>query len=195
MKQLKTVQNNFFDTEFYENGETISLISIGIVNDANEYQYWVNKNFDYDAMVKDTEERGQQETKQFLDKHVFANLNATPENTISESEIADKLVSFCGDYPVFWAATASYDWIVLMQLYGTMMHKPDHWPFCPMDLAVIKKIFPELTEVSKIAESKVQKKLPHLLEHNALFDAFVAKEKYAIYKRYVETHDVGITLP
>ena len=42
--------------------------------------------------------------------------------------IAREVREFVGESPEFWAYYADYDWVVLCQLYGTMMDLPESWP-------------------------------------------------------------------
>ncbi len=57
---------------------------------------------------------------------------------ISRKSIASEVRMFCDPdkfgRPEFWAYYADYDWVVLCQLFGTMMDLPAHWPMFCMDI-------------------------------------------------------------
>lgn len=180
MKQLRVLNNYFFDTEFYENGETIELISIGMVREYDlNTLYLVNKDFDYNAMVQDAKARGLDETISFLDNQVFNNLDSNIRNTVSKEEIKIQILNFVRGSPQFWASCSAYDWVVLSQLFGVMVNLPSDWPRFCNDLAMLKRIFnkPEI-DYSPMKQFKLYGK-----EHNALYDACEAYCKYLTYKK------------
>jgi len=111
----------FYDTEFIEDGETIDLISIGIVcEDGREYyahssEYEVSKASEW---VKD---------------NVLRYVADTPP--ISKEQIKNDILAFVGeDTPEFWAYYADYDHVALCQLFGTMMDLPKHFPMFTRDI-------------------------------------------------------------
>ena len=48
--------------------------------------------------------------------------------------IAREIMEFAGEKPEFWGYYASYDWVVLCWLYGTMMWLPDGRPMYCRDI-------------------------------------------------------------
>jgi hypothetical protein len=48
---MADLERIFFDTEFYENGETIEFISIGLVKENGDNLYLVNADFDYNISL------------------------------------------------------------------------------------------------------------------------------------------------
>lgn len=151
----------WFDTEFYEDGKTIELISIGLVNECGEtyyaefiegYEHWYKNPWVSENVIPHLK--------------VNQNVDVCPEFK-SRSRIAKEIVEFVGEKPEFWAYYADYDWVALCQLYGTMMDLPKGWPMFCMDLqqlAAWKGITKPIEQTS--------------VEHNALNDALWARDYY-----------------
>lgn len=160
----------FLDTEFIEDGKTIDLISIGIVaEDGREYYAqnlecnfskasdWVVKNVipHLDRWVAYNEYRLM--TNPFWTVASLA--SHTPWRT--KETISREIIEFVGEYPEFWAYYADYDWVVVCQLFGTMMDLPKKWPMYCMDIK----------QLAKHKGNPDLNTLPNQLEHNALEDA------------------------
>lgn len=149
----------FFDTEFIEDGVTIDLLSIGIVCDDGREFYAQNRDADLDK------------ASEWVRDNVFPGLRDCPDDQIlHKSQIAEAVESFIEegrDTPEFWAYYGDYDWVVLCQLYGTMMNLPEGWPMFAMD-------------VKQLAVSVGVHQLPDQTtgEHNALNDARWTKESW-----------------
>ena len=111
----------YFDTEFYENGKTIELISIGAVREDGQTYY--AETIDAGWLIgKDA----------WLRENVKIHL---PHDQKKEkSIIAQELKEFVGENPEFWAYYADYDWVVLCQLFGRMIDLPKGWPMFCRDL-------------------------------------------------------------
>lgn len=136
----------WFDTEFYEDGRTIELISIGMVRE------------DGQTLYRETYSAGDLCTKSdWLIKNVLPHLKFKPT---LRNDIATEIKAFAGFKPEFWAYYADYDWIVLCQLYGRMIDLPDTWPMYCRD-------------VKQLCDSIGSPRLPEQQsqEHNALADA------------------------
>jgi len=103
----------WFDTEFIENGKTIDLISIGVVAEDGREYYAENVECDHDK------------ASDWVRENVYPHLTG---EVMQRSEIAEDLIAFMGDGPEIWAYYADYDWVVLCQLFGTMMDLPKGWP-------------------------------------------------------------------
>ena len=103
----------FFDTEFIEDGKTIELLSIGMVREDGAEFYgeadWTDRRR-ASAWVKD---------------NVIPNLTGP---SYGREVMAARIREFAGEKPQFWAYYADYDWVVLCQLFGTMLDLPDGWP-------------------------------------------------------------------
>lgn len=143
----------WFDTEFYENGETIKLISIGAVREDGHAYY---------AETLDAEQHASS-TKWLMD-NVLPHLNGFG---VSRARIAADLIAFAGEKPEFWAYYADYDWVVLCQIFGTMMDLPKGWPMYCRD-------------VKQLCDSLGNPHLPKQItqEHSALADAEWARNAW-----------------
>jgi DNA polymerase III epsilon subunit-like protein len=83
--------------------------------------------------------------------------------------IAEEILAFVGTdtNPEFWAYFADYDWVVLCQLFGTMIQLPGHFPMWCRD---VKQLMSDL--------GIKREQLPQQTgtEHNALEDARWTRE-------------------
>lgn len=141
----------FFDTEFHEDGKIIDLISIGIVSE-NGHRYYAETDFAREKCQSD-----------WLKINVLPKLIGIEK---SRSKIALEIIKFMGSEPEIWAYYADYDWVVLCQLYGTMMALPKSWPMYCRD-------------VKQLCDSLDNPKLPKQeQEHNALDDAIWVKDAW-----------------
>ena len=83
-------------------------------------------------------------------------------------EIRDEILKFVGnEKPEFWAYYADYDWVVLCQLFGTMMDLPKGWPMYCRD-------------IKQLCDDLGNPRLPkqHTEKHDSLNDAVWVKESY-----------------
>ena len=174
--------NYYLDTEFFENGKTIDLISLALVAEDGRELYLINKDFDY------------LRAKELMDRHddwwVMDNVlkpMAAQEGfcevwgmildsrkSIARYEFAGKITEFVGQDkdPEFYAYYADYDWVVFCQLFGRMVDLPEHFPKFCMDL---KQMMVE-RDLSK--EWKQDMCPDPEGEHNALVDANWNKRLY-----------------
>lgn len=156
----------YLDTEFIEDGTTIDLVSIGLIKDTGETLYLLNAESDWskaDQWVKDNVIAQLPQKPKGLPLSAFER----KQGWRSRKEIAEEIVSFVGNKPQFWADYASYDWIVLCQLFGRMIDLPAHFPMYCNDLR-------------QLVASMGHPKLPEQGEglHNALADAVWLKETH-----------------
>jgi hypothetical protein len=149
----------YLDTEFFEDGRTIDLISIGVVCEDGREFYAVSK----DAELHRVSE--------WVRTNVLEKLPPYSHPAwMRRVEIRDALLAFVrddGEKPEVWAYYADYDWVAVAQLFGTMMHLPKHFPMFCMDL-------------KQLAVSLGNPRLPVQGdgEHNALDDARWNKQAY-----------------
>lgn len=148
----------FFDTEFIEDGKTIDLISIGIVAQDGRTLYC------------ESNECALSKANDWVKENVIPHLNGDVQ---SRFDIALQIKEFVGQAPEFWGWYADYDWVVLMQLYGTMMQLPETWPMYCNDLKQLCNMLgnPDLPKQKTT-------------EHNALNDAIWTKEAYEYITSY-----------
>jgi hypothetical protein len=144
----------FFDTEFIEDGKTIDLISIGLIREDGRRFYAENSECDRDR------------ASDWVKTNVFPHLS-DGQSLMTRKEIAEAVVDFAGEKPEFWAYYADYDWVVLCQLFGTMMDLPKGWPMFCLD-------------VKQMCVQKGNPRLPaqNSVEHAALADAVWTKEAF-----------------
>lgn len=138
-----------------EDGERIELLSIGVVCDDGREFYAVS----YDA--------DHSHANEWVAANVLPHLG-TP--VAHRGTIAGDLLKFVNQgvsKPEFWAYYGDYDWVVLCQLYGTMMDLPKSWPMFAMD-------------VKQLCVSLGDPRLPEQtsIEHNALEDARWTRDAY-----------------
>jgi hypothetical protein len=150
----------WFDTEFQEDGKTIELISIGMINEKGQTLYLENAEYDINR------------ADDWLKANVIPHLYRTPNTLFTRKEIAEKILKFAGPEPEFWAYYADYDWVVLCQLYGRMIDLPRHWPKYCRDLKQLACNVPLPKQVST--------------EHHALADAIWNKDAYRYLEKYLE---------
>lgn len=149
----------WFDTEFYENGKTIELISIGVVAEDGA-RYYAETSGAHLLSAK----------SEWLIENVRPYITpgwATSDIVKERHTIQADLLAFMGEKPEIWAYYADYDWVVLCQLFGTMMDLPKGWPMYCRD-------------VKQLCDSLGNPELPKqtTLEHMALNDALWTKEAW-----------------
>ena len=146
----------FLDTEFIEDGKTIDLISIGIVDEQGREFYCIRSGFN------------DGKANQWVNDNVISKLESDLPRYTSD-QIKDRLFVFlAGDKePEFWGYYADYDWVVFCQLFGTMMDLPKGFPMYCRDIKQLMDSTPGV-EIPKQAEG----------EHNALADARWNKKAY-----------------
>lgn len=157
----------YLDTEFLENGRTIELISIGLVDASGVGWYWQTDNAHQLA-----------ESDPWLKANVLPHLK--PGGSPRKDIAADlRAVVLGGDAkPEFWAYFADYDWVALSQLYGRMIDLPEGFPMYCRDL---KQLMDDL-EVKK-SDLPAQAGA----DHNALADARWVRDAH----QWIAAHRFG----
>lgn len=149
----------WFDTEFYEDGKKIELISIGVVSEDGRTYY--AETLDSHMVAS---------TTPWLRENVWPHLRGPH---VERKQIASDIVAFMGEEPEIWAYYADYDWVALCQLHGRMIDLPKGWPmFC--------------RDVKQMAVDLGNPALPkqESAEHNALADALWTREAYDFLRRW-----------
>lgn len=175
-----------YDTEFLEDGNTIELISIGIVAEDGREFYAVNRDFTWRRIAhRNWWAPWTWKVEQpWLAENVVPHLpllhgdarlhfgNNGPLGLIdwqsplmmSREQIADRVRKFLtgieGATPELWADYCAYDHVVLCQLWGTMMDLPSGMPMFTNDLQQAAGARPEVQLPSDPEDA-----------HNALADA------------------------
>lgn len=116
----------FYDTEFIEDGLTIDLISIGVVDAHGREFYAVSTEFD------------PQRAGPWVREHVLPKLPPPADSAWrSRGRIRSDLLEFFGEPQggiELWAWLAAYDHVALAQLWGAMPAMPRQLPRFTRDL-------------------------------------------------------------
>lgn len=144
----------WFDTEFIEDGKTIDLISIGMITENGMEFYAENRECDLSR------------ASPWVQENVLSHLEGVLSQR-SRVDIAEAIRYFARSKPEFWGYYADYDWVVLCQLFGTMMDLPKGWPMYCRD-------------IKQLCDSLGNPRLPEQGkgEHHALADARWNKQAY-----------------
>lgn len=166
----------FYDTEFYEDGSTIDLISIGIVAEDGRELYLENADFDWTRVPLD----------HWLWDNVYPHLTF---DRFLRGDIAASVRQFVTNYGSdynneLWGYYSAYDHVVLAQLFGRMVDMPDGVPWFTRDIK---------QEQERISDNwfKHGLLLPEQKStaHNALNDARWTKQAYEfLVKTELECH-------
>ena len=116
----------FYDTEFIEDGLTIDLVSIGVVDEDGREFYAVSTEFDPDKA-------GPWVRENVLDK-LPAPADKAWRDRASIREDLMKFLSPRGESVELWAWFAAYDHVALAQLWGAMPALPRQLPRFTRDL-------------------------------------------------------------
>jgi hypothetical protein len=134
-----------YDTEFHEDGSTIDLISIGMINRATGAQlYLVNADANWQRIARQEwlcrnvvphlplawEPTYDPDSKTFN-----VHLDYTDTRVVSHDTIAHQVAAFilAAENPRLCAWYGSYDHVVLSQLWGPMIAHPDGVPMWTWD--------------------------------------------------------------
>jgi len=147
----------FYDTEFLEDGNTIALISIGLIAEDGRQLYLVNRDMPIRRIKKHSwlmanvvpslpkayGERRLTMPKRWLFDYTNPAVKHRPR-------IADEVAAFiqATPDPQLWAWYGAYDHVALCQLWGPMMALPDGVPMFTNDLKqeAVRLGNPELPE-------------------------------------------------
>jgi len=154
--------NVYYDTEFLEDGKTIELISIGMVNALGETYYAISEQMPMERILDHP----------WLMENVMPHLpklDSGDPAIKSRATIADEVKEFITRHPnpKLWAWYGAYDHVVLCQLFGTMVGLHDTG-------------IPMFTNDLRQAVDGFSFRLPKQVstEHNALDDAMWVKDSY-----------------
>lgn len=189
----------FYDTEFIEDGNTIELISIGIVASDGRTYYAVNSDLHMPRLL----------ARDWLVRHVLPHLPTVdptavqtylrhPANTyprpslthtaldltvtevkprrVIANEVRDFLLQpgRAGDPPVeLWADYGAYDHVALCQLWGSMIQLPDGIPMWTHDLQqLVEQFWADPVEIDQLPQPDGHR------PHHALDDAWATQRAY-----------------
>ncbi len=149
----------FFDTEFFENGSTIELISIGLKREDGEELY----------LIADFDEKRVRRDSEWVSQNVLKYIPpATQYPRYPQLHIGQLILNFLHDIPKpeFWAYYCAYDWVALAQCYGRMIDLPENFPKWCRDLQQLA------------TDLNVQLPVQTGVEHHALADARWVKDSF-----------------
>jgi 3' exoribonuclease, RNase T-like len=171
----------FYDTEFLEDGQTIALISIGMVAEDGREYYAVNSEVPWDRikendwLVRNVLPSLPVSGRKSLDTYLAHSPNSFPRPSIGfvgidvwdsrvkpHQVIANEVRDFILATPnrQLWAWYGAYDHVALCQLWGRMIDLPDGVPMWTNDLK---------QEAQRLGNPAVPEQGAG--EHNALADA------------------------
>lgn len=183
----------FLDTEFHEDGNTIDLISIGIVAEDGREYYAINADCDWYRIWTGSH-------CQWLRDNVMPYIDQ--DLGIPKARIRDEILRFVHPpgwhydprqaakeeypeftdeywYPIeFWGYFADYDWVALAQIFGRMIDLPKDFPMLCFDLKQ------ELQRVRGMYGLKVELPTQHSDEHHALADARWNREAFKFLREF-----------
>lgn len=175
----------FLDTEFIENGETIDLISIGIICEDGRTYYAQNAGCKF---TKASDWVWRNVFPHLLEFTMSGDRSCNPKRAPFESaltekcwnkdccwksrfEMRDEIKTFCDPLkygkPEFWGYYCDYDWVVFCQIFGSMIDLPKGFPMYCQD-------------VKQLCNSKGDPHIPKPDKeiHHALVDAEWVKFAY-----------------
>lgn len=142
----------FFDTEFIEDGQSVTLLSLGLVAADGRSYYAENSTADLGN------------ANAFVIANVIPLLGRDPNARKTPLQIRDDLLKFIGrDKPEFWGYYCAYDWVLFSQLFGDFdsYHKLcGGWPMMCLDVEQLRLSYPNATLPP-----------PPVEQHHALADA------------------------
>jgi hypothetical protein len=168
----------FLDTEFHEDGNTIDLISIGLVCEDGREFYAVNADCNFDRIWSDPDcEWLRQNVMPQIDRSIAMSRAWIKQNIVNF--VSSRIVSERGtlsESPIekieFWGYYADYDWVAFCQLFGRMIDLPAHFPKYCRD---IKQLAASLGDPMRV---------PPENEHHALDDARWNKQAFEFLQLY-----------
>lgn len=119
----------WYDTEFYEDGKQIHLISIGVVAEDGRELYLENADFDWNIVPLD----------HWLWDNVAPHLQGVAKVGARKQVLAEMVKLFitnCGREfdNELWGYYSAYDHVVLAQLFGRMVDMPEGIPWFTRDI-------------------------------------------------------------
>jgi hypothetical protein len=162
----------WYDTEFYEDGKQIHLISIGIVAEDGREFYAENGEFDWNIVPGD----------HWIQRNVLPHLQGRGASYyLNEIEhyvrrfITKDGTEFDNE---LWGYYSAYDHVVLAQLFGRMVDMPDGVPWFTQDIRQLKEML--------LRNEGLRYEFPKQedTEHHALNDAKWTKAAYEDIMRF-----------
>ncbi len=154
--------NIYLDTEFIDDGNTCSLVSMALVKENGENYYAVSSEFEA------------AKASSWVRENVLAQLE--PAHTHKPlALIRQEMIEFIGyQIPQIWAYFATFDWLMLLRMYGGVEKLPYNFPvYCHELRQEIDRL--------KIPEEKFPSKTK---AHHALADALWARQLHQLTQNF-----------
>lgn len=155
----------WYDTEFYEDGERIHLISIGIVCQDGRTFYRENDDFDWSIVP----------AGHWIWENVYPHLDfgRLPKKYIAE-QLRDFITMHGQEFSnELWGYYSAYDHVILAQLFGRMVDMPEGVPWFTRDIKQEQERISDLYYKHGLLLPKHTS-----TEHHALADAKWTKEAH-----------------
>ena len=163
----------FFDTEFTGLHQNTTLISIGLITEANQTFY---------AEFTDYKES---QVDDWLKNNVISHLKFNkqqPYSTADQIEIKGNALRIKSELTAWlngfafvemWSDCLSYDWVLFNELFGHAFKIPQNIYYIPFDICTLFKVKGIDPDVNREEFAGIEGK-----KHNALHDARVIKACY-----------------
>lgn len=109
----------WFDTEFIDLGNTVLLLSIGMVRQDGLTYY------------AEPAETDRSLACEWVQKNVIPHLHGPVKPS---AVMVNEIIQFCDMHPQFWGYYADYDWMLFCALFGGMLKLPPTWPNLCLDI-------------------------------------------------------------
>jgi hypothetical protein len=179
----------FYDCEFIEDGLTIEPISIAMIRESGESYYAITNNYHtinrarerqwlVDNVLSSLPIRRDQSTWHFDSLHE----DFDHVTDLSSQGFRDELLAWLDgkdvDGPIeLWADYGAYDHVMLMQLFGPMVQKPEILPYWTHDFQQeLSKWLPDFTANLPAQEEGL---------HNALSDARHLRRQFQAFQEMI----------
>lgn len=151
----------FLDTEFAENGETIKLMSLALVREDGQSCHYRLA----DGWTPD-------DCNDWVRANVLPHLPSEFSELCQPRAVVREAIRewlLCDGPPEIWGYFSDYDWVVLCQLFGTMMDLPEGFPMFCLDLK---------QEMHRLGVKRDQLPAQEGTAHDALADARWIREAF-----------------
>lgn len=114
----------FLDCEYIDNGHQLQLVSLALVAEDSRELYLVSAEFEPEL------------ASSWVRENVLPLLPTVSEHPrLDRAQMRESVLNFVvGDRPEFWAAYPTWDWFLLVRLFGRLDDLPPNWPLGCLDL-------------------------------------------------------------
>lgn len=178
----------FFDTEFTGLYQAAQLLSIALIAESGETFYaertieqhlkindWVSKHVVENFTIPKSDDADKRNTRI---KGTIREIQEGIDSWLTLLRTEQENITF-----QFWGDCPHWDWVLFCELFGGAMHIPAGIHYMCMDVATLfyfKGYAPDKPRLEFLSENKIKMEGK---QHNALFDAGVAKACYKILQK------------